>query len=205
MSIIRFEKKNEYEGKPRGYSDTFYIFSGDDQLLCCCDVFGWGEKAPTRFRKSKDASGAEFTLITKRKIASREYYLNEGEDGPRLCTITRKRSGALWAIIDAQEKELCRFIDPAKMKEKFFRTLLTGYPDRYALVREKNLLGRIHKEPRPNQKPKKGWMKLIDKLLSPMDWVLQLEPGVLDTIDERFLIAGMILLQIQDISTSRAK
>lgn len=205
MTIFRFEKRNEYEGKPKGYSDTFYIFGADGQLRCCCDVFGWGEKAPTRFLKLKDASKAEFTLTAKRKLINSEFYLNEGEDGRRLCVITRKGKGTLWKMVDTQDRELGRFIDPASSSEVFFRALLQGSADLYALVSDENLIGRIRKEPRPKKDKGRGLVKLISKLLTPSDWVLQLEPGAQDAIDERFLIAGMILLQIQDISTSRAK
>lgn len=205
MNIIRFEKRNEPKGKPKGYSETFYVYGEDNRFQYCCDVFGWGEKAPTRFLNSKEASTADFTMHAKRKFMNNMFYLTKGEDGDRLCTITRKGSGTLWKIIDTGDKELCNFIDPAGFSEVFFRNLLVGSPDRYALMRDKELIGRIRRQPRPNQKEGRGWVKLINKVLSPIDWILELVPQEHDTMDERFLVAGMILLQIQDIPTSRAK
>ena len=149
MTVIRFEKKNEYEGKPKGYSNTFYVYGAEDQLLCCCDVFGWGEKAPTKFRKSKESQEVAYTLAGKREFMNREFYLNEAEEGQRLGMITRKGSGTFWKLIDRQGKELGRFIDPAGFKEVFFRTLLQGSADRYALLVDGTLIGRIRQEKRP--------------------------------------------------------
>jgi hypothetical protein len=205
MASFRFEKKNEYEGKPRGYSDTFYVFGDDGQLRCCCDVFGWCEKAPTRFLKSPDSSEPEFTMKAKRKFMNKIFFLHEGEDGRKFGTLTRKGSGAHWSILDQNDNEVGQFIDPSSIKEVFFRALLDGFPDRYAVVCEKELMARISREKRTSQEEGRGLKKFINKLLTKHDWVLRIEPNAEGIMDERFLIAGTILVLVQDYSTARAK
>ncbi len=202
MAYFRFDKKNEYEGKPRGYSETFYVFEDDGRLRCCCDVFGWCEKAPTIFLKSPDSSSPEFTMKAKRKLMNRTFFLHEGEDGPVFGTLSRKGSGAWWSVLDANGAEVGQFLDPSSVKELFLRALLEGFPDRYAVVCGKQLVARICREKRPGPEGGRGLKKFINKLMTKHEWVLRTEPDAGSVMDERYVIAGMILVLVQEYSTA---
>jgi hypothetical protein len=197
MTVYRFERSFE----PRGvenYSSTYRVYREDDSLRCMCDVYGMCIKGPTRFLRDHEAAHAEFRMEAKGKFMNTTYYLREGDKGSLFGSIKRPLTGHGSTLLDTTGRVIGQITDTATWKEAVVRNMLEGLPDKFAVVSDNRLIARIGEELRPQTEEPNRLKRFFKKLLPKSDWVLRLEPDAESIIDERFLIAGMILLHEYD-------
>ncbi len=197
MTSYRFEKSFESRGI-KNYGCTYYVYREDDSLRCMCDVYGMCIKGPTRFLADDKATSTEFRMVAKGKFMNTTYYLQEGDDGPLLGTIKRPKAGRGGTLLDSHDRVIGRFADTATWKEALVRDMLQGVPEKFVVVLDNRVVARIGEEVQPEIQEPNRLKRFFKKLLPRSNWVLRLEPDADDVIDDRFLIAGMILLQEYD-------
>jgi len=201
MTAFQLKGKYEYKGKNKGYERTYRIYDDEGRLLWSCDVYGQCISAPTAFEHAVDKDES-FLMRAKGKILNFTYFLEDSR-GSRFATISRKGVGFRWKVLDADNREIARFVDPASNTEAFYRTLLSALPDGYAVISAKQLVARISGEKLSEKIPSGPRNKLgrfVEKFLPPSGLTIRLEPDQLVKIDLKILVAGMILLEVHDIT-----
>jgi hypothetical protein len=136
---------------------------------------------------------AEFTLVPERRVMNRGFTLHEGESGGVvLATLTTRGFGHEWKLCAAEGAERFRIVDPTGKVEATLRFLFEGFTDRYALVADGRIVGRIGHQVRPKTDDLPGGVRgLLRRLVRLSDWTLTLED---DTVDSREAVAAALLL-----------
>lgn len=130
------------------------------------------------------------------------YFLDDAS-GNRFSIITLKGVGSRWKILDANDNEVFRVVDPASWKEAMVRDILGGLPDSFAEIQNDTFVARVSKEDlveAARTKPRNKLGKFLDKVLSSRATTLRIEEGQQPSIDTRMLAAVMTLLQVRDIT-----
>jgi len=203
--LYRFQKvKVESNSAFKGETSWYRIGDRQDQAVLFCHVVGNGMGGVSTFHTGRDTPDVIFRFAPKRKVLNFTYYVDAGEDGPRLATIRMKASRGLTAV-GPDDRALFRIVDPRKGKEVFIEDVLGGACTGYALVHQKAVLGNIGRMKRPEQPdaaPAKGILgRLRKKILSTVssDWGVELLEGAASLADHRPLMAAMLLLVEQTI------
>ena len=200
MRTLRFEDSSAPTVSGRHYD----IKDAEGRVVWCCDTEGSCISRPTRFLPDADAPAPAFTMFARGRVMNLTYYLHLGEEGERFATLTAKGVGFLWRLLDADEREVARLVDPASMKEKLFRDMLSGSPDRYAVVRERSLVARIGRDRRPWPNDRPGLVRrLLRRVLTLSDWTLHPVEDA-EPVDERLLAAAMVLLIEHNVRAASA-
>ncbi len=201
MKAFQMQDAYEFKGKAKAYERTYRFYDEAGSLQWECDVFGACLSAPTEFRNDGDP-GQSFRMTAKGKLLNATYFLDSSE-GVRFATISRKGVGFRWKILGADNQEIARIVDPASNKEKVLTTLLAALPEGFAVIVDRQLVARIGKERLSEHmplKPRNRFGKFIEKLIPPSAFTMTFEPGQEAAVDPRALIAGMLLLEVHDIS-----
>lgn len=133
---------------------------------------------------------AAFTLVPERRVMNRGFSLHEGNArGPVLASLTTRGFGHEWQV---SGNEAFRIVDPTGKMEAALRFLFEGFTDRYAVVADGRVVGRIGPRPRPRANPPaRGVRGLLQKWLKLSDWTLELLD---ESTDARIAVAAVLLL-----------
>lgn len=143
MNIIQLKTGSDYKDKNKGYESTYKFYGEGGNLYLTCDIYGECNKGPTVYTHAT-GENYSFAMTAKSKLLNATYFL-EDHTGFRFATITRKGFGFRWKILDENNEEIARIIDPASRKEAFFRELFSAHPDSYAVVSNYDLIATIIK------------------------------------------------------------
>ena len=201
MKVIQLKGKYEYQDKPKRYERTYYFYDEEGKVNWSCEVYGQCISAATVYTGASQAR-ENFVMTARGKLLNATYYL-ENESGQRFATITRKGVGFRWKILGKSNREIARIIDPASKKEAFFRALFSALPDGYAIVSGDLLIATISREKLSDNidpQPKNIVGKLLHKAMPPRGLTLRFEKNQESALDIRMVLAGLTLLQVQDIT-----
>lgn len=161
------------------------------EIAWSCDTTGPALNETITFHDSQGKP--DFTLIPKRRIMNRSFSLHEGGgDGPLLAELNTHGIGYEWKARAPDGGELFRIIDPTGKLEATLRFLFEGFTDSYALVSEREIVGRVNRETRPEREGLPGGLRgLVRRLVKPSDWVLSLEG---DGVEQGQAVAAVTLL-----------
>lgn len=155
---------------------------------------------PTAFFGPDDGQTPLFTMRAKGRLMNMTYFVDTGREGPRLGTVHGKGLGFCWKVLDSEDRELVRFLDPTSMKEAMLRTALGGSADTYAVVRTAEgegtrVLARIHRTPRPDPPDAPGgWRAVVRRVFRLHDWTLSPDIEIGNPTTQALLVAGTTLL-----------
>ncbi len=200
MKRIQIDSKFELNRKGRGYERTYFFYNEEGILYWSCDVYGECIKAPTVYTPVSEESQA-FKMVAKGKLFNATYYLVDSQ-GSRFASITRKGVGFRWKILDENNQEIARIIDPASKKMAFIYTFFSKLPDRYTIISGEEVIATIEDEEllhKISQKPKNIIGKLFKQVFS-RGLTLRILPEFSSKLDTRILLASMTLLQVHDIT-----
>ena len=201
MNFIQQTSRYDHQGKAKQYQRTYEYRDQHGAIQWDCDVFGSCISAPTVFMP-RGLDRDSFTMTAKGKFMNATYYLDDA-NGKRFAFITRKGVGFRWRVLDTDENEMLRIVDPASWKEAMVRDIFGGLPDGFAVIRNDTFVARIAKEDLVEgaaTKPKNKLGRFLDKVFSSRGMTLRVEDGQGTSLDNRVLIAAMTLLQVHDIS-----
>lgn len=161
------------------------------EIAWFCDTTGPSLNETIIFHDSEGKP--DFTLVPQRRIMNRSFSLHEGgSDGPLLAELNAHGIGYEWKASAPDGDELFRIIDPTGKLEATLRFLFEGFTDSYALVSEREILGRVNRETRPEREGLPGGLRgLVRRLVKLSDWMLTLEG---DGAESRQAVAAVLLL-----------
>jgi hypothetical protein len=167
------------------------ICHSDGDAVWSCDTSGPALNETIRFL---DASGqTDITLVPTRRVMNRSFTLHEGGvDGPVIAALTTRGFGYEWKLSAPGGDERFRIVDPTGKLEASLRFLFEGFTDKYALVANGRVIGRISPQGRPEtgERPR-GMRGLLRRLIGLSDWTLTLEDAA---VDPRQAVASVLLL-----------
>ena len=200
MESLQLKSKHNFKGKQKHYEGTYSFFEKNGECYLKCDIYGQCISAPTVYTSNTNPVNG-FTMTARGKMFNATYYLDDS-DGNRFATITRKGIGFRWKILDRDDNEVARVIDPASRKEAFFRDLLAAGPDSYVVISNDRPVAVIQNEQlAENLRTRPGNIlgRLLDKTFGQSALTLTVEPEFQNGFDARLLIAAMTLLREHDI------
>ncbi len=191
----------------KGNNSWYSIADAQGEPVFACHVEGSCLGGTSTFHSSPEDEAVLFRLEPKRKFLNLTYYVCEGATGPRIATLELFVSRGM-KVSDAGGREQYRVVDARGKLDKFVEGVMEGACGEYALVADDKLIGSIERRDRPEEpKPeRKGLLGFVGKVLSKAllrDWCIDLaEEGKLIE-DHRPLVAGMVLLLEQTISSDQ--
>lgn len=193
----------------KGETSWYRIGDREDRAVMACHLVGNGMGGTSTFHRNEDDPEVLFRLAPKRKVMNFTYMLSNGASGPCLAVIRMKASRGM-KIIGPDDREQYRIVDPRKQLEQLWEDILGGAATRYAVTRDRELLGRVARMARPekqNASSPKGLLGRVRKKIfsgTGSDWCVDLS-GAADAIaDHRPLIAAILLLIEQTIRMDKS-
>ncbi len=209
QAFYRF-KRTEIESMSmlKGTASWYDICDEEGNLLFACHVTGSCVSGVTTFHASQEDERVLFRMEPKRKFLNLTWFVNEGEQGPRVATIELFKTRG-FKVRGPHGHEVFRAVDPQGAFDKLMQDVLEGACSKYALVADEHVIGTFDTRERPpgDEPKRKGLLGLLikglDKVLA-RDWCVELEDEGKVIDDHRPLLGGLMLLLEQTIPNDQA-